>query len=501
MKCSRSILILLSVIPSLIELSATAQDFDWQPQPEKAAVMLVQAHPDDEAIHFGGVIPYYGVCRRLPVIVVAMTSGGEGCLGPQHIAYDACGALREQEMRCSIWKSGLRNEPIFARFRDCCEKGSVDASWAAWGGRDKAVGYLTQLIRKFRPDVVLAHDLIHGEYGHSNHIAAGIATVEAFEAAGDPTRFPEQLDSVKTWQPKKCYVHLFSGKSLTHRWDMESEEIEGKTPLQVTYEGLRCYVTQGNQRVRSDPSAWGLYATTVGPDSIAKEDFLENINLSQYGQANLTKRELNKQTPSRAQDIANDRLQTQRARATRKKVSAVVFAIFPKWFLSLLSHAGDLSTLAAATVIMFASGLLRRRSKPIRAATVLAAALTLTGVVVGSLKWLANRGADGVFYGFWVGERGEMFPSGHTAMVFAACVVIGAVWRKARWPAWAIAAGVALSRATLAHFVSDVVAGALIGLLVGRLLTDWAAKKGFLTLDVDARGKRSPAPGTPGPHG
>lgn len=175
----------------------------------------------------------------------------------------------------------------------------------------------------------------------------------------------------------------------------------------------------------------------------------------------------------------------------------LVVKVVPRWLLRSLAHGGDLVTLAAVVVALLAAGLVARRSRLTRAAVVLASALTATGLVVLSLKWLASRAADGVFYGFGAGEGGNMFPSGHTAMAFAACAVVGAVWRKARWPACVIAVGVAVSRATLIHFLSDVVAGAVIGMLVGHLSTGWAAKAGFLELDVDPRTAPLPDPGKP----
>jgi membrane-associated phospholipid phosphatase len=177
-----------------------------------------------------------------------------------------------------------------------------------------------------------------------------------------------------------------------------------------------------------------------------------------------------------------------------REARGLVVKAVPRWLLGSLAHGGDLVTLAAVVAILFACGLVARRSRFTRAAIVLASALTVTGLVVLSLKWFASRGPDGVFYGFGTGEGGIMFPSGHTALAFAACAVIGAVWRKARWPACVIAAGVAVSRAILIHFLSDVVAGALIGLLVGRLVTGWAANKGFLILDPHSQAVPSPAP-------
>jgi membrane-associated phospholipid phosphatase len=183
-------------------------------------------------------------------------------------------------------------------------------------------------------------------------------------------------------------------------------------------------------------------------------------------------------------------------RPARETRDLMVKAV-PRWLLLSLAHGGDLVILAAVVATLFACGLLARRSRLTRAAFVLASALTATGLVVLSLKWLASRGADGVFYGFGSGEEGIMFPSGHTAMAFAACAVIGMVWRNFRWPAWAIAAGVAVSRATLDHFLSDVVAGALVGVLVGRLVTGWAAKKGFVTLDPGSNAAPATNPARP----
>ena len=171
------------------------------------------------------------------------------------------------------------------------------------------------------------------------------------------------------------------------------------------------------------------------------------------------------------------------ARGARGPVAKAV----PSWLVHSLSHGGDLVTLATAVVALLGAGLVARRSQLTRAAAVLAVALVATGVVVMWLKMVASRGGDGVFHGFWEGESGIMFPSGHTAMAFAACTVIGMVWRRARWPTFAIAAGVAVSRTIMFHFLSDVVAGALVGVLVGQLVTGWAVKKGFLELD-------------PGPH-
>jgi membrane-associated phospholipid phosphatase len=181
--------------------------------------------------------------------------------------------------------------------------------------------------------------------------------------------------------------------------------------------------------------------------------------------------------------------------ATRARSAALTVA--PERFLLSVSELGSPVALAAAVMILFACGLVTRRARLTRGAVVLAPALVGTALVVLSLKWLAGRGPDGMFYGFGTGDGRILFPSGHTAMAFAACAVIGAAWRKLRWPGYGIAVGVAISRVTLIHFLSDVVAGALIGVIVGRLVTDWAVSKDFLTLDSGPRATPATDPASP----
>lgn len=249
-----------------------AQEFDWQPQPEKAAFMIIFAHPDDEGIWFGGAIPYYAVVKNLPTVAICMTTTS---WLPE----------RKSEMECAIWKYGMKNPPIFADFPDCCYQTNIVENWKEWGGQEKVVGYLTQQIRKYRPDVILTHGF-NGEYGHPNHMVTAYATVEAVFAAMDSTAFPEQLKSLSVWQVPKLYIHNFPnyGNITTHSWRMKCKELGDRSPKEVANEALKCHVSQGENKVR-DPQYsenFGLYFTSVGPDSIAKDDFFEHIDISKY---------------------------------------------------------------------------------------------------------------------------------------------------------------------------------------------------------------------------
>ena len=119
--------------------------YDWEPYPQKAALMLVTAHADDEGIFFGGSIAYYAAVKKLPVIVVCMTHSS--------------GDNRANELRCAVWNYGCRYEPIFAGFGDCCYQKDLQCCWTCWGGKERAVGFVVEKIRQYKPDVVLCHDL------------------------------------------------------------------------------------------------------------------------------------------------------------------------------------------------------------------------------------------------------------------------------------------------------------------------------------------------------
>lgn len=270
--------------------------------PDRAALMLVFAHPDDEGGYSGGAIPYYAVVRGLPVVVVMTTR----CAWVPH---------REAEMNAAMRRYGLPHDAIFADFPDCGYQypGNVDYVWRRWAGvkhdaaleppdeatrvdaarrgREIAIAFVTRQIRRFRPLVILTHDLA-GEYGHTNHIATAQATIAAFHLAADAGAFPDQLidrAALTPWQPSKLYVHLYDRNPHWHDWDMVCPRLAGMapsgcTPLDVANWALRCHVSQGDQRVEigghDDARRWGLYATTVGPDVIARNDFFENVDLT-----------------------------------------------------------------------------------------------------------------------------------------------------------------------------------------------------------------------------
>ena len=267
--------------------------YAWMPRPNKARLMVVSAHPDDEGIFFGGTLPYYTQVRQLPTVLVSMTSG-DFTLAPE---------VREAELRDAAWAYGLRNQPVFLRFRDKPgTMGTLEQTWDWWAngsydsltdveeGKAVTAETLAYWIRRYRPDVVVTHGL-GGEYGHPNHIATAIATTNALDIAANAF---VDLDGLDPWQVKKLYLHNYSTNQLFHDYwqdvsiDTDTNNVADATPIDIANAGLAYHATQAGDvggllyvsTVYSNNETyfewesypcewWGLYYSSVGDDTLA----------------------------------------------------------------------------------------------------------------------------------------------------------------------------------------------------------------------------------------
>jgi LmbE family N-acetylglucosaminyl deacetylase len=160
--------------------------------------MCVAAHPDDED---GTTLTV--LRRKYGVHTVSLFStygeGGQNAVGPE--LYEQLGVIRAEETRKAAEIQG--SEPYFLGLKDFGFSKSADEAFRIWG-HDEALRRMVQKIRELRPDVVITnHDTTSG---HGHHQATGRLIIEAFDAAADPQRFPEQLPQASTWQIKRLYV-------------------------------------------------------------------------------------------------------------------------------------------------------------------------------------------------------------------------------------------------------------------------------------------------------
>jgi len=163
-------------------------------------VMCIAAHPDDE-----DGTSLIVMRRKYGAHTVSLFStfgeGGQNAIGPD--LYEELGAIRARETMAAAEIQG--SEPHFLGLKDFGYSKSADEAFRVWG-HEEALRRMVLEIRKLRPDVIITnHSVTNNDHGH--HQATARLELEAFDAAADPKRFPEQLkEAVTTWQVQRLFV-------------------------------------------------------------------------------------------------------------------------------------------------------------------------------------------------------------------------------------------------------------------------------------------------------
>jgi LmbE family N-acetylglucosaminyl deacetylase len=166
-------------------------------------VLYVAAHPDDENTAF---LAWASREKLVDAGYLSMTrgDGGQNLIGTE--SGELMGVLRTQELLAARRLDGAKQ--FFSRAIDFGYSKSPDETLAIWG-KEQILADTVRVIRTFRPDVIVTRFPTTGEGGHGHHTASAILAEEAFKAAGDPSRFPDQLDTLAPWQPKRLLWNVF----------------------------------------------------------------------------------------------------------------------------------------------------------------------------------------------------------------------------------------------------------------------------------------------------
>ncbi len=177
-------------------------------------MVLVHAHPDDEAIATGATMAKYAA-EGAHVTLVTCTRGEEGEIVAADLEQHAAtlGAYREGELAAACAALGVEDQRFLGPYRDSGMMGvpsndRADSFWQA--DLEEATGRLVRILRAVRPQVIVTYDEI-GTYGHPDHIQAHRVTMLAFEASADADRYP---DAGAPWSPSKLYYTAISKKML-----------------------------------------------------------------------------------------------------------------------------------------------------------------------------------------------------------------------------------------------------------------------------------------------
>ncbi|HEY3767805.1 MAG TPA: PIG-L family deacetylase [Candidatus Angelobacter sp.] len=223
-----------------------------------ARIMQVVAHPDDED---GGLLTLEARGKGASVLLFTVTrgEGGQNKFGTE--SSDELGILRTLELLEADKYYGV--EQRFSHVTDFGFSKTAEETFNKWHGHDIALGDMVRAVRIFRPDILIARFSGTPRDGHGHHQASAILTVEAFHAAGDPTKFPEQLkEGLLPWQAKKLYVGNPPGmfqrnvaeKDYSVKIDIgEYSPILGMSYTQFALEGLSHQTSQGTGGIRVPP--------------------------------------------------------------------------------------------------------------------------------------------------------------------------------------------------------------------------------------------------------
>ncbi len=238
-------------------------------------VLMIAAHPDDEntsvlatlALGGGADVAYLSVTRG---------DGGQNGIGPE--LQESIGLIRSEELLAARRLDGATQ--FFTRAYDYGFSKSAEEAFQHWP-RDSVLKDVVTVIRRYRPDVVLSVFTGTPRDGHGQHQAAGILAHEAFEAAGDPARFPELTAAgLPPHRPAKLYLSRWGGgapESATRLQTGVFDPLFGRSYHQIALESRGRHRSQDMGRAL-EPGPASVVLQRVDGDGVAGESIFTGVD-------------------------------------------------------------------------------------------------------------------------------------------------------------------------------------------------------------------------------
>jgi len=243
------------------------------------SVIYIAAHPDDENTR---LISYLSKDRLYRTGYLSMTrgDGGQNLIGDEQGI--ELGLIRTQELLAARRVDG--GEQFFTRAYDFGYSKTASETFAKWD-KEKILGDVVWVIRKFQPDIIINRFPETGEGGHGHHTASGILANEAFVAAADANRFPEQLKYVSVWQARRVLWNTFNfGGTNTTREDQLKIDVGGYNPLlgksygEISAQSRSQHKSQGFGVPASRGEAFEYFKATKGDQPVS--DLMDGVDLT-----------------------------------------------------------------------------------------------------------------------------------------------------------------------------------------------------------------------------
>ena len=203
-----SLILVATLVPGAQAQVPVRNAADLQKQLDRlqtlGSVLYIAAHPDDENT---AVLATLSKGRNLRTAYLSITRGGGGqnLIGPE--LGDGLAAIRTQELLAARRLDGA--EQFFTSAVDFGYSKTAEESLRIWH-HDTVLGDVVRTIRTFRPDVILTRFPPDARAGHGHHTASAMLAIEAFSAAADPSRYPDQVKAgLRPWQATRLLWNHF----------------------------------------------------------------------------------------------------------------------------------------------------------------------------------------------------------------------------------------------------------------------------------------------------
>src|SRR6478672_8754070 len=253
--------------------------------------METTAHPDDEDNALLAMMSH-GRGMRTTLVSATRGDGGQNEIGPE--IFQALGVLRTEELLAVHRFDGA--EQYFTRAVDFGFSFSLEESIEKWG-HDEIVGDYVRHIRTIHPDVIVGF-LCGGGGGGQHHQASTRLTLEAFRAAADPARYPEQIrEGLRPWQAKRVFcTEGPQGQGAAATPDLLRtapnvfDPLLGRTYAELGLEARSMHKCQGTLQLLMLPGTspsrtYRLKDSVIGTAGVAPKDMFDGIDTSLNGLA------------------------------------------------------------------------------------------------------------------------------------------------------------------------------------------------------------------------